>query len=116
MARVPTAEVDRLKREISVERLVESHGVVLKRRGANLVGLCPFHDDKEPSLVVTPSKNLWNCLGACRSGGTAIDWVMQVARRRLPARGRADARGPALARCAARRKPIDGQAAVAGRR
>ena len=44
------------------------------------MGLCPFHDDTDPSLVVTPSKQLWNCLGACQSensGGSVIDWVMK---------------------------------------
>ncbi len=82
MARVPGAEVARLKREVSVARLVEAAGVKLTRRGEDLVGLCPFHDDKEPSLVVTPGKNLWHCLGACGSagsiaGGSVIDWVMR---------------------------------------
>src|SRR5262249_18521045 len=76
MARIPESEIERLKREISVERLAESRGVKLKRHGADLIGLCPFHDDHEPSLVITPSKNLWNCLGACRCGGDVIAWVM----------------------------------------
>jgi DNA primase len=40
--------------------------------------LCPFHDDREPSLVVSPKKNLWHCLGACQAGGTVIDWVMKA--------------------------------------
>jgi DNA primase catalytic core len=52
--------------------------VRLDRHGANLIGLCPFHDDHDPSLVITPSKNLWNCLGACQSGGSVIDWVMKT--------------------------------------
>ncbi len=77
MARVPEAEVARLKREVSVERLARAQGVKLTRRGPDLVGLCPFHDDKEPSLVVTPDKNLWHCLGACDTGGSVIDWVMR---------------------------------------
>jgi DNA primase catalytic core len=76
MARIAESEIERLKREISVQRLAEARGVKLKRHGADLIGLCPFHDDHEPSLVITPSKNLWNCLGACRRGGTVIDWVM----------------------------------------
>lgn len=49
----------------------------LQRHGADLLGLCPFHDDHEPSLVINPHKNLWNCLGACQSGGSVIDWVMK---------------------------------------
>ena len=76
MARIAESEIERLKREISVERLAEARGVKLKRHGADLIGLCPFHDDHEPSLVITPGKNLWNCLGACRRGGTVIDWIM----------------------------------------
>ena len=64
------AELERLKREITVERLAEARGVELKQHGANLIGLCPFHEDHEPSLVVTPAKNLWHCLGACQTGGS----------------------------------------------
>lgn len=78
MARIPEDEVERLKREISVQRLAEARGIKLKRLGADLHGLCPFHDDKTPSLVITPAKNLWHCMGACNVGGTAIDWVMRA--------------------------------------
>jgi DNA primase len=77
MARIPTEELERLKREVPIGALVEGSGVKLERHGADLRGLCPFHADTEPSLVITPSKNLWHCLGACRHGGTAIDWVMK---------------------------------------
>ncbi len=78
MARIPTQQLNRLKQTISVERLAEGRGVVLKRHGADLIGLCPFHDDKEPSLVITPKTNLWHCLGKCQSGGSVIDWVMKA--------------------------------------
>ena len=78
MARIPEDEVERLKREVSVERLAQARGIKLKRLGADLHGLCPFHDDKTPSLVITPAKNLWHCMGACNAGGTVIDWVMRA--------------------------------------
>lgn len=78
MARVPADELDRIKREVSVAALAEARGVALRPHGADLIGLCPFHDDHEPSLVVTPSKNLWHCLGACQAGGSPIDWVMRA--------------------------------------
>jgi DNA primase catalytic core len=78
MARIPEHEVERLKREVSVQRLAEARGIKLTRHGADLLGLCPFHDDRNPSLVITPAKNLWHCLGACNMGGTAIDWVMKA--------------------------------------
>jgi DNA primase catalytic core len=78
MARIAEEEIERLKREVSVERLAEARGVKLKRHGADLVGLCPFHEDHSPSLVISPKKNLWNCLGACRRGGDVIEWVMRA--------------------------------------
>ena len=78
MARIPEAEVERLKKEISVQRLAEARGIKLHRHGADLLGLCPFHDDRNPSLAITPAKNLWHCLGACNAGGTVIDWVMKA--------------------------------------
>jgi DNA primase len=77
VARIPDGEIERLKREVSLERLVEAQGIELKRHGADLIGLCPFHDDKTPSLVVSPKRNLWHCLGACQAGGSVIDWVMK---------------------------------------
>src|ERR1700691_198097 len=78
MPRIPDEVIERLKAEVSLEKLAAARGVELKRHGADLIGLCPFHDDREPSLVVSPKKNLWNCLGACGAGGTVIDWVMRA--------------------------------------
>jgi DNA primase catalytic core len=57
---------------------VSGFGIELKRAGANLVGRCPFHDDRTPSLIVTPSTNLWRCMGKCNVGGSTIDWVMKT--------------------------------------
>jgi len=77
MARIPASEIERLKLQVSVVRLVEAAGIGLKPHGKDLVGRCPFHDDRTPSLVVSPKTNLWHCLGACQAGGSAIDWVMR---------------------------------------
>ena len=77
MPRIPQAEIDRLKDSVPLVALIEATGVVLKPHGTNLLGLCPFHDDHEPSLVVTPDKHLWHCLGTCQAGGSVIDWVMK---------------------------------------
>ncbi|MBI5783171.1 MAG: toprim domain-containing protein, partial [Gammaproteobacteria bacterium] len=77
MPRIPEQELERLKQEVSLERLAEQAGIALKRHGHDLIGLCPFHDDHEPSLVISPDKNLWHCLGACQAGGSVIDWVMK---------------------------------------
>jgi hypothetical protein len=78
MARVPDEEIERLKKEVDLAELVIRSGVALKKAGGDLVGCCPFHDDVTPSLVVTPSKNLWHCMGACQTGGSVIDWVMRT--------------------------------------
>jgi DNA primase catalytic core len=76
MARIPDAEIERLKAEVSLARLVEASGLTLEKRGADLVCRCPFHEDDEPSFVVTPAKNLFHCFG-CGAAGGPIDWVMK---------------------------------------
>jgi DNA primase len=76
MARIPEQEVQRLKDEISVQRLIEDAGVALKKTGKDFAGRCPLHEDDTASLVVTPAKNLWHCFG-CGVGGGPIDWVIK---------------------------------------
>jgi DNA primase catalytic core len=76
MARIPEQEIERLKNEVSVERLVEASGIELKKAGKDLLGRCPFHEDDTASLVVTPAKNLWHCFG-CGIGGGPIDWMIK---------------------------------------
>lgn len=76
MARIPEAEIERLKEAVPVARLVEASGVELKKGGKDLLGRCPFHEDATASLVVTPGKNLWHCFG-CGVGGGPIDWVIK---------------------------------------
>ena len=79
MARVSDVVLEQLKRDVSVRRLAEAKGVALKQSGDdNLLGHCPFHEDKTPSFVVSEKKNLWHCLGACRAGGSVIDFVMRA--------------------------------------
>jgi DNA primase catalytic core len=77
MARIPTEELERLKAEVSVKQLVAASGVELKAAGKDLLGRCPFHDDREASLVVTPGKNLWHCF-SCQIGGGPVDWMMKT--------------------------------------
>lgn len=74
---IEQAEIDRVKQSTDLQTLVRARGVTLKRKGKQLVGLCPFHDDREPSLIVDPKKQLWNCLGACSEGGDVYKWVMK---------------------------------------
>ena len=74
MPHVPQEVKERLKREISIERLAETRGIQLRRSGRNLMGLCPFHNDTHPSLSIDPVKNEWHCFG-CGRGGDVIEWV-----------------------------------------
>ena len=55
---------------------VVSDYVTLKRRGANFVACCPFHNEKTPSFYVTPSKGIYKCFG-CGKAGTAVGFVME---------------------------------------
>jgi len=75
---IDKAEIERVKRANELVAFIRSRGVVLTQRGKQLVGLCIFHDDHEPSLVVDPKKQLWNCLGACHEGGDVYRFVMKA--------------------------------------
>ncbi|TSJ84654.1 CHC2 zinc finger domain-containing protein [Chitinimonas sp. BJB300] len=76
MARIPDTEIERLKAEVSLVRLIEADGIALRKQGKDYAACCPFHEDDKPSLVVTPSKNLFHCFG-CGEAGGPIDWVMK---------------------------------------
>lgn len=75
---IDKAEIERVKRANELASFIRSRGVSLTQRGKQLVGLCPFHDDHEPSLVVDARKQLWNCLGACHEGGDVYRFVMKA--------------------------------------
>jgi DNA primase len=53
MVRIPAHEIERLKAEVSVQRLAEAQGIKLERHGADLIGLCPFHEDHNPPGACT---------------------------------------------------------------
>ena len=77
MPRIPDVELEEIKRGTDLAALVRAKGIELKPHGAgHLAGCCPFHEDRAPSLIVTPGKNLFHCLG-CGAGGSVIDFVMR---------------------------------------
>lgn len=76
MQRIDRNTVDKIYDTARVEEVVGDY-VSLKRRGTNMLGLCPFHDEKTPSFMVSPAKGIYKCFG-CGKGGNAVNFVMEV--------------------------------------
>ena len=74
MAMIKDHIIDKLNSLAIVD--VVSEYVTLKKSGVNYKGLCPFHDDKNPSFVVSPAKNICHCF-VCGKGGTPIHFIME---------------------------------------
>src|SRR3569833_1301056 len=71
-------EIERVKRGVDLVAVIRARGVELKAQGGDLVGRCPFHDDQNPSLRVTPAKGLWRCMSsACGATGNVIQFVQR---------------------------------------
>lgn len=69
-----TPDFERIKKTTDIVAVVASYGIALKKTGKDHVGLCPFHDDRRPSLRVTPSKGLFRC-PSCGAAGNVIQFV-----------------------------------------
>ncbi|MGB3949166.1 MAG: DNA primase [Bacteroidia bacterium] len=67
-------DIDKIFDAARIEEVVGDH-VNLKKRGVNLIGVCPFHDEKTPSFYVSPVKGIYKCFG-CGKGGNAVNFVM----------------------------------------
>ncbi|HBB30814.1 MAG TPA: DNA primase [Cyanobacteria bacterium UBA8803] len=68
--------IDQVKQRADIVDVI-SERVVLRKRGKDYLGLCPFHEEKTPSFSVSPSKQMYYCFG-CGAGGTAINFLMEV--------------------------------------
>ncbi len=68
--------IDRIYNAIRIEDVVGDY-VSLRKRGANLIGLCPFHDEKTGSFTVSPAKGIYKCFG-CGKAGNAVNFVMEI--------------------------------------
>ncbi|HRI42115.1 MAG TPA: DNA primase [Bacteroidia bacterium] len=67
--------IDRILDAVRIDEVVGDF-VQLKKRGTNLLGLCPFHNEKTPSFNVNPVRNIYKCFG-CGKGGDAVNFVME---------------------------------------
>ena len=72
---IPQETVDRILDAARIDEVVGDF-VTLRRRGANLVACCPFHNEKTPSFYVSPSKGIFKCFG-CGKAGSAVGFVME---------------------------------------
>src|SRR2546423_9089481 len=74
--RYPQTFIDDLQRQADIVRVVSDY-VTLKKKGANWMACCPFHQEKTPSFSVNPSKGFYKCFG-CGKGGTAFNFLMEM--------------------------------------
>ena len=70
--------IEAVKERADIVDVVGEH-VVLKKKGREFVGICPFHDDKSPSMTVSPAKQFYYCF-SCGAGGNAIKFLMELQR------------------------------------
>lgn len=78
------AVFDDIKKSIDLADYVRSCGISLSKHGSkDLKGLCPFHNDKNPSLIISPGKNLFNC-PVCQTGGSVIDFASKIKNLTIP--------------------------------
>ena len=66
----------KLKDSVNILEIVGEH-VVLRKSGATMSGLCPFHSERTPSFSVSESKQLYHCYG-CKKGGDLVSFVMEI--------------------------------------
>jgi DNA primase len=73
---IPRDVIDRIFAAAKIEEVVADY-VTLRKRGANLIGLCPFHNEKTGSFTVSPSKGIYKCFG-CGVSGNAVGFIMEI--------------------------------------
>jgi DNA primase len=80
--RFPQTFIDDLSRQADIVRVIQDY-VSLKKKGANWMACCPFHQEKTPSFSVNPAKDIFFCFG-CQKGGSVFKFVMEIERVSFP--------------------------------
>ncbi len=78
LPRLHPRTIEAVKERADIVDVVGEH-VVLKKKGREFVGICPFHDDTSPSMTVSPAKQIYYCF-SCGAGGNAIKFLMEFQR------------------------------------
>jgi DNA primase len=73
---IPPKTVQEILDATRIEEVVEEF-VALRKRGVNLIGLCPFHNERTPSFNVSPARNIFKCFG-CGKGGDAVTFLREL--------------------------------------
>ena len=76
MARTFEEAVAEIKERLDIVEVVSKY-VVLKKTGSSYIGLCPFHQDKHPSMHVNPQKGIFKCF-SCGAGGDALSFIIKI--------------------------------------
>jgi len=79
LTRLHPDTIDEVKQRVDIVDVISEH-VVLRKRGKDFFGSCPFHEEKSPSFTVSPSKQMYYCFG-CAAGGSAINFLMELGKR-----------------------------------
>ena len=70
--------IQEVKDKADIVDVISEH-IVLKKKGKEFVGICPFHDDSKPSMTVSPTKQFYYCF-SCGAGGNSIKFLMEFTR------------------------------------
>ncbi len=68
--------IDEIKQRIDIVEFISRY-TPLQRAGSRYKGLCPFHNERTPSFIVSPDRGTWHCFGACGTGGDIFEFLMR---------------------------------------